>query len=103
MLAPSSADHVLATVPLEGATGQSLERLDVPGPGALDDVGRQLGTRRRLVPAAALEPVAHELLIVTRLRPAGLVGGRLPEPARIGCQDLVHEDQLAVREQAQLE
>ena len=62
------AIDVLREVALEARAGDPLERLDVAGPGAVDDVGGQLRARARSCPRLRLEPVADELLVEARLR-----------------------------------
>src|SRR5512140_645467 len=96
MTRPGSCDDVLPEVAIEAGIGDPLERLDVARPRAGDDVGWELRPRRRLVPRLALQPVADELLVVARLRAARRVRRGIPEPRRVGRQDLVDEDQLAV-------
>src|SRR5690606_30860887 len=60
----------------ERAPGQRLERLEVAGPGELDDLGRQRGRRLAAGPVPAAlrrgQPVAQDLLVVGGLGPAGL-------------------------------
>ena len=51
---------------------ESLERFHIAGPCARDDLGRQLGSRRCLVPVDALAVVTDELLVVRGLRPPGV-------------------------------
>src|SRR5688500_4381874 len=62
---------------VEAAAGQPLVGLDVLGARLLDDLVRELRPGRAVVPAAGVEPVADELLVVRRLGPARLppVGG----------------------------
>jgi hypothetical protein len=68
------------------------------------DLGRQLGSRIGLVPRLGFEPVANGLLVEAGLGPARLVGGRVPEAARVGRHDFVDQDQLAgIERRAQLE
>jgi hypothetical protein len=68
----------------------------VPRPG--DHVGGQRGRGRLLVPTDALEVVADELLIERRLRLAGRVEVRGPEPRRIGSKGLVDPNQFVADE-----
>ena len=84
-------------IALEARAGDPFVGLDVARPGALDDVVGQRRPGSRLVPRLGLQPVAHELLVEARLRPAGLVGRSIPEARRIGRQRLVDEDQLSPR------
>src|SRR5947207_2072560 len=57
----SSSNDVARLV--QSAAGQAKVRFDVLLPRLLDDVGRERGHRRPLVPADALEIIANELLV----------------------------------------
>src|SRR5215472_1118429 len=54
---------------------------------------RQRGSRGLLVPLDRFQVVANELLVVRLLRPPRLILVRGPEPRRVGCKDLVGQDQ----------
>src|SRR4029079_14919176 len=95
-------DHVLLEIALETGAGDPLERLDVARARARDDRLRELGARLPLVPRLALQPVAHELFVEAGLRPARRVRRGIPEPRRIGGEDLVDQRELAI-DQAHLE
>ena len=96
-------DLRLGQVAGERDTGQQLERLDVPRPRPGHDVVGQLRPRRRAVPAGVEAPVAHELLVERRLRPAGRVPVGGPEAGRVGRQRLVAQRDHAVRVEPELE
>src|SRR5580693_10133952 len=71
--------------------GQPGERLAILSAGARDDVGRELRSRRALVPVERLEIVAHELLVEAwrALARAISIGG--PEARGIRGEHLVDE------------
>src|SRR5438046_2293378 len=72
---------------LPGVPGDALVDLGIALPRRLDDLVRDLRTRRRLVPAGAARPVADELLVERVLRAARLPLVDRPEPGRVGRQD----------------
>src|SRR6266481_4323638 len=82
---------------------QALVGFDVLGSCALHHLG---GQRRRwavLVPAALLQPVAHELLVERRLAAAGLVTVGGPEARAVRRQHFVNQNNLAAGESAPFE
>ena len=76
-----------------------LVSFDVLGNRLVDDVLRQLVVAIRV----DLEPVTDELLVVRRLRLAGLVALERPEAGAVRRQDLIAEDDVAVLIEAELE
>ena len=61
-------------------SGQLFERLQVPGPGALDNIFGQFRRGWGFIPVQAQEVVADELLVETLLGPSGLIEVIWPEP-----------------------
>src|SRR5947207_5179780 len=86
------------TLPLPSprlARGEAVDRFEVallrPG----HDVGRQRRGGRLVIPAARVEPVAHELLVEAH-EPAGFVLRAIPVAGGIRGQRLVDEDRALV-------
>src|SRR6266851_223414 len=78
--------------------GDPLVALHVALGGAPDDLRRQLGRGRSLVPAGGLQIVTHVLFIEAILRFAGRVGLGWPEAAGVRRQQLVDQHELAVHQ-----
>src|SRR5690606_6872181 len=76
--------------------GDLVVHLDVAFPRRGHDRLGDLGSGRLLVPAGAGRPVAHELLVRAVLGPARLPVVGPPEPRRVGREQLVGEQDLAV-------
>src|SRR5688500_18253752 len=86
----------------EGTAGDAFVRIHVSLPGRGDDLVREVRRRRRLVPTALLQPVAHGLLVEARRSLPFTHFGGLPEAARVGRENFVADSQLPVDE-AELE
>src|SRR5262245_53502064 len=88
--------HGHAVSVLELPPGETAVDVEVPLPQAFDH--RSWKSRRRglLVPSELLDVVAPELLVERRLRSAGTVGRRRPEPRGVGGQRFVaqREDRI---------
>src|SRR3954466_8298648 len=56
------------------------------------DAFRQCRSRRLLIPADALQIVAHKLLVKRKLRAARGVSVRRPEARGVGRKDLIRQD-----------
>lgn len=89
--------------PFRSGVGQALARFFVTRGALLDDLRRQVRGRRLLVPAAGLDPVANELLVERGRAAPRLPAVDQPETGRIGREDLVDQDQLAILVEAELE
>src|SRR5690242_6447428 len=78
---------------VELCAGQALEDVEVPSAGGAHHLGRQGGRRRLPVPSActalSIEVVTQRLLVEARLRSAGAVGVRRPEPRAVGGEHLI--------------
>src|SRR4051812_3608389 len=90
--AASPAGSRLREPGVERLAGDALVGLLVALARALDHVLGDLRRRRRLVPAGAGRPVAHELLVEARLRAARLVCVRRPEARGVRGEHLVADD-----------
>src|SRR5690606_13470657 len=82
---------------------EPVQRLVVLRARALDDDGGQARPRSRLVPVEGLEIVAHVLLVEALRGRAAFVARGRPKARRIGRQHLVHDAQLAVLVEPELE
>src|SRR3989441_101542 len=71
--------------------------LAVPGTGLRNDVGREVGRGRLLVPVDGGQIVAHELLVKARLGAARFVLVERPETGGVRCEDLINQHGLAGR------
>src|SRR5882762_8660471 len=74
---------------------KQLEGCTIVFAGARQDIGREMRSRRLLVPVQRLEIVAHELLVETRRTDPGLVGFHRPEAGRVGSQGLVDQEKIS--------
>src|ERR1019366_10540366 len=87
--------------------GDAAVSLEIALAGGLHDACRQRRRRRLAVPAAGtalgVEVIAQRLLVETRLRLAGLVDIRRPEPRTVGGHHLVDQDDMAVLVAAEFE
>src|SRR5437867_4866978 len=72
---------------------QPLVGLDVFVACVGDDMVREPRGGGRFVPIQRLEVISEELFVEAGLAAAGLVLSGRPEPGRVGCQQLVYEDQ----------
>src|ERR1019366_9930415 len=87
--------------------GDAAVSLEIALAGGLHDACRQRRRRRLAVPAAGaalgVEIIAQRLLVETRLRLAGVIGIRRPEPRTVGGHYLVDQDDAAVLVPAEFE
>ena len=83
---------------LELFAGQSFVAFDVFGAGLFRDIVGQLDTRPGFIKIDILQIIADKLLIEALLVPADLVNIGRPKPLRVRRQNLVNQNNLAVRD-----
>lgn len=82
---------------LQGSAGQHPIGFEILLGGLLHHVGREFRPGRGLVPVERLEVIAHILLVEADRACSDLVLVGGPEPARIRGQDLVNQNDFAVK------
>src|SRR5258706_6437023 len=72
--------HVRGASHSDVAAGETMVDVEVAAPESLDDLLRETRRGRTLVPPQTLDVVADELFVQRRLRSAGPISRRGPEP-----------------------
>lgn len=88
--------------PLENAPRKGLIGLDIPPRSGAYHILRKPRRCTFTGPAVGLQPVPHHLLVIALLAPSHLIGLGRPEPAAVGRQNLVCQNQVSIFIKAEL-